>query len=306
MAPAVDLSTTVGTVELTSCILTASGTAGYGTELSGYGDLSALGAVVTKSLSVGPWPGNPAPRVTEVRSGMLNSVGLQGPGIAAWIEEYLGALVAEGVTVVASIWGRTVGEYAEAARLLDGLGLAAIELNVSCPNVEDRSSMFAHSAEATAAVVEATTIATPRWLKLSPNVANLVEIARAGVEAGADALVLTNTLLGMALDPRTGHPVLGAGGGGLSGPAVHPVAVRAVYECRAALPEVPIVGVGGVCSGSDAIELLSAGAQAVEVGTATFADPRAPWKIAAEVARLLEDQGVSEVAQVIGRAHQLP
>ena len=193
-----------------------------------------------------------------------------------------------------SIWGRSVSDYARAAELVaaaasSGAGscIAALEVNVSCPNVEDRSRMFAHSAEATARVMAATACGVPRWAKLSPNVPDLVEIATGAVEGGADGLTLVNTLLGLALDTESGRPVLGAGGGGLSGGAVHPVAVRAVWECRAAFPELPIVGVGGVFSGRDAVELLLAGADAVQVGTATFRDPRAPWKVLAPAGALV-------------------
>jgi dihydroorotate dehydrogenase (NAD+) catalytic subunit len=289
---AATLATSVGSVALSNPVLTASGTSGHGTELSEYGRLADLGAVVVKSLSVDPWPGNPPPRVHEVGAGMLNSVGLQGPGLAAWVTDDLPALGDAGARVVVSIWGRSVSDYARAAGLVAaaasspaGSCIDALEVNVSCPNVEDRSRMFAHSAEATARVLEATACGVPRWAKLSPNVPDLVEIATGAVEGGADGLTLVNTLLGLALDTESGRPVLGAGGGGLSGGAVHPVAVRAVWECRSAFPEVPIVGVGGVFSGHDAVELLLAGADAVQVGTATFRDPRAPWKVLRQLAR---------------------
>ena len=289
------LATSVGSVALSNPVLTASGTSGHGTELSEYGALADLGAVVVKSLSVEPWPGNPAPRVHEVSAGMLNSVGLQGPGLAAWVTDDLPALGDAGARVVVSIWGRSVSDYARAAELVAvaasspaGSCIDALEVNVSCPNVEDRSRMFAHSAEATARVLEATACGVPRWAKLSPNVPDLVEIAAGAVEGGADGVTLVNTLLGLALDTESGLPVLGAGGGGLSGGAVHPVAVRAVWECRSAFPEVPIVGVGGVFSGHDAVELLLAGADAVQVGTATFRDPRAPWKVLRQLARWCE------------------
>ncbi len=291
----VRLVTRVGGIELDNPIMTASGTSGHGTELEEYGPLADLGAIVVKSLSVEPWPGNPAPRVHEVGAGMLNSVGLQGPGLAAWLDHDLPALGASGARVVVSIWGRTVADYARAAELVAaaatsdaGACIAALEVNVSCPNVEDRSRMFAHSGEATSRVMAATACGLPRWAKLSPNVPDLVEIASGALEGGADGLTLVNTLLGLALDVESGRPVLGAGGGGLSGSAVHPVAVRAVWECRGAFPEVPIVGVGGVMTGPDAVELLLAGADAVQVGTATFRDPRAPWKVLRQLARWCE------------------
>jgi dihydroorotate dehydrogenase (NAD+) catalytic subunit len=304
------LATRVGAVALDNPVMTASGTSGHGTELSEYGALRDLGAVVVKSLSVGPWPGNPAPRVREVDAGMLNSVGLQGPGLAAWVADDLPPLEASGARVVVSIWGRTVSDFARAAELVAaaastpaGACIAAVEVNVSCPNVEDRSRMFAHSAEATARVMTATACGLPRWAKLSPNVPDVVEIAVGALEGGADGLTLVNTLLGLALDIESGQPALGAGGGGLSGAAVHPVAVRAVWECRAAFPEVPIVGVGGVTSGSDAVELLVAGADAVQVGTATFRDPRAPWKVLRQLARWC-DTHATTVGQIRDNARR--
>jgi dihydroorotate dehydrogenase (NAD+) catalytic subunit len=293
--PAPGMATRVGPVALPNPIMTASGTSGHGTELAEYGALGALGAVVVKSLSIDPWPGNPAPRVHEVGPGMLNSVGLQGPGLGAWTRDDLPALAQAGARVVVSIWGRSVEEYrraadavADAAASGDGDCIVALEVNVSCPNVEDRSRMFAHSAEATGRVLEATACDLPRWAKLSPNVPDIVEIARGAVQGGADGLTLVNTLLGLALDTETARPVLGAGGGGLSGAPVHPVAVRAVWECRAAFPDLPLVGVGGVFSGRDAIELVQAGADGVQVGTATFRDPRAPWKVLRQVEQWCE------------------
>ncbi len=300
-----DLATTVGSVTLANPVMTASGTAGHGAELEAYGRLSDLGAVVVKSLALAPWPGNPAPRVHEVAAGMLNSVGLQGPGLEAWLADDLPALRAAGARVVVSIWGRRVEDFAKAAALLAGVeGLSALEVNVSCPNVEDRSKMFAHSPTATAEVVEASAGAgLPRWAKLSPNVADLVEIAGAALGAGAEALTLVNTLLGMAIDLGTRRPALGAGGGGLSGPAVHPVAVRSVFECRAAFPAAGIVGVGGVMGATDAVELLLAGADAVQVGTATFRDPRAPWKVLDGIRRWCARHHVISVGELIGGAH---
>jgi dihydroorotate dehydrogenase (NAD+) catalytic subunit len=289
------LATRVGDVALPNPVMTASGTSGHGIELAAYGALAELGAAVVKSLSVEPWPGNPAPRVHEVGASMLNSVGLQGPGLAAWADSDLPALDDVGARVVLSIWGRTVSDFGRAAELAakvaatgPGGAIVALEVNVSCPNVEDRSRMFAHSAEATSRVMEATECGLPRWAKLSPNVADVVEIAAGALDGGADGLTLVNTLLGLALDPDSGRPLLGAGGGGLSGAAVHPVAVRAVWECRDAFADTPIVGVGGVASGRDAVELLQAGADAIQVGTATFRDPRAPWKVLRELARWCE------------------
>ncbi len=302
----VDLSATVGPVELPNPVMTASGTAGHGDELAAYLPLSSLGAVVAKSISAGPWPGNPAPRVHQTPSGMLNSVGLQGPGVEAWVRDDLPRLRAAGARVVVSIWGRRVEEFAEAAAMLAGAeGLVAMEVNVSCPNLEDRRRMFAHSPESTGSVLRAVAAQTglPLWAKLSPNVADLAEIAAAAAESGASAVTLVNTVLGMAVDVERRRPVLGAGGGGLSGAAVHPVAVRAVFDVRAALPDLPIVGVGGIMSGEDAIELLMAGADAVQVGTATFRDPRAPRQVLEQLETWCARRGVRRVADLIGAAH---
>ena len=304
------LSTAVGAVALPNPVMTASGTSGHGTELAEYGVLADLGAVVVKSLSVDSWPGNRAPRVHEVGPGMLNSVGLQGPGLAEWIASDLPELHAADARVVVSIWGRTVADFARAAEIVataatgeHGSCLMALEVNVSCPNVEDRSRMFAHSADATAQVMAATACRLPRWAKLSPNVPDVVEIAAGAVAGGADAVTLVNTLLGLALDPESGSPLLGAGGGGLSGAAVHPVAVRAVWECRAAFPDLPIVGVGGTATGQDAVEFLQAGADAVQVGTATFRDPRAPWKVLTQLSRWCGSHGAT-VSQLRAAARQ--
>jgi dihydroorotate dehydrogenase (NAD+) catalytic subunit len=311
-AGAADIATTVGSVDLPNPILTAAGTSGHGTELAEYGDLSALGAVVVKSLSVRPWAGNPAPRVHEVGTGMLNSVGLQGPGLDAWLEHDLPALTACRARVVVSIWGQSVDDYGRAAALLaqaaqGGSAMVAVEVNVSCPNVEDRSRMFAHSESATRAVLSATECGLPRWAKLSPNVPDIAAIAGAALEGGAEGLTLTNTLLGLALDIETGRPVLGAGGGGLSGAVLHPVAVRAVWECRAAFPDAAIIGAGGVGSGRDAVEFLRAGADAVQVGTAIFRDPRAPWKVLRQLGRWCAARGTSVGAlRASARAERTP
>jgi len=304
----VDLSVPVGSLTLPNPVMTASGTAGHADELEAYGPLAALGAVVVKSLSVGPWPGNPPPRVHQAGAGMVNSVGLQGPGIEAWVRDDLPRLVAAGARPVVSIWGQRVDDYAEAAALLaDVGGLTAIEVNVSCPNIEDRRHMFAHSATATAEVLAA--VATngpdvPRWAKLSPTVADLAEIAGAALAGGAEGVTLVNTALAMVIDLEARAPVLGSGpaGGGLSGPSLHPIAVRAVYDVRAAHPDATIIGVGGVMSGRDAVELLMAGADAVQVGTATFRDPRAPWRVLDEVGEWCAAHRVRAVRSLRGVA----
>jgi dihydroorotate dehydrogenase (NAD+) catalytic subunit len=296
----------VGTVALPNPVMTASGTAGHADELESYFPLATLGAVAVKSISPEPWPGNPAPRVHQTPSGMLNSVGLQGPGVEGWIHDDLPRLVATGARVVVSIWGQRVADYAQAASRLSTVeGLTAIEVNVSCPNVEDRRRMFAHSPTATAEVLAAVHRVNPLplWAKLSPNVADLAEVAGAAIGAGAEAVTLINTVLAMTIDVEARRPLLGAGGGGLSGAAIHPVAVRAVYDVRSALPDVPIIGVGGVMSGADAIELMMAGADAVQVGTATFRDPRAPRRILEEMELWCARRGVRAIGDLIGAAH---
>jgi dihydroorotate dehydrogenase (NAD+) catalytic subunit len=309
-----DLSTKVGGLVLPNPVMTASGTSGHGAELAAYMDLSGLGAVVVKSLSAAPWAGNPAPRLWPLGAGMLNSVGLQNGGIEHWLDRELPPLAATGARVVASIWGFSAHDYEEVARSLASAwragrapGVMAVEANISCPNVEDRRQMFAHSCGGVTAAVSAAVRgldgSLPVWAKLSPNVTDLPQLAGVARQAGADAVTLVNTVMGMAIDPATGRARLGAGGGGLSGPAVHPVAVRAVYETRAAWPELPIVGVGGVTTGTDAAELLAAGADAVQVGTATFAEPGAPARILGELAAWLAAHDVSSIAALKGRAH---
>ena len=306
-ATAVDLTTRIGSVTLPNPVMTASGTAGRGAELAPYLDLAALGAVVVKSLAAFPWAGNPAPRLHPTTAGMLNAVGLQGPGVVEWLRDDLPPLLQTGARVVASIWGRSVEEYRAAADALAGAPaeVVAVEVNLSCPNLEDRRHMFAHSAAATRAAMAATAgCRRPRWAKLSPTSSELPDVAHAAQQGGAEAVTLVNTLLGMVLDPTTGRPALGQGGGGLSGPAILPVAVRAVFDVRAAHPDLPIVGVGGVATGEDAAQLLLAGAQAVQVGTATFADPRAAARVLAELGGWSARTGVSCLDDVVGAAHR--
>jgi len=299
-----NLSTTVGQLTLPSPIMTAAGTAGVGDELADYGDLSALGAVVTKSLAAFAWDGNRAPRVAAAGEHMLNAVGLSGPGVAAWRENGLASLRARGARVVASIWGRSVQEYAQAAAAMRGADVVALEVNASCPNLEGRTGMFAHSASLTSELVAASKVAElPLWVKLSPNTPDLVAIAGAALEAGADALVLVNTVLGLSIDIEHRRASLGNGGGGLSGPGILPVALRSVYECHQAYPDAAIVGVGGISSGEDVVAMVMAGANAVEVGTATFANPRAPWRIQREVERWLKRHGESSLSALRGVAH---
>lgn len=301
----VDLTTTIGSVTLPNPVMTASGTAGHGTELGAYVDLSSLGAVVVKSLAAYPWDGNPALRTHGTHGGMINSVGLQGPGVEVWRREQLPRLVDAGARVVASIWGRSVDEYRRAAELLAGCPpeVVAVEINLSCPNTEAGGELLAHDPEASAAAVEAVAAAgLPRWAKLSPNTSRVVEVAAAVRSGGAEAVTLVNTLLGMAIDPVTGQYRLGSGerGGGLSGAAIHPVAVRIVHDVHHALPDLPIVGVGGIATGDDAIEMLRAGATAVQVGTVSFADPRATGRVLVEMEQLAGRIGVAGTSDLVG------
>jgi dihydroorotate dehydrogenase (NAD+) catalytic subunit len=300
----VDARTTIGAVELPNPIMTASGTSGHGAELGAYFPLEQLGAVVVKSLSAEPWPGNPAPRLHEAGEAMLNSVGLQGPGVTAWLADELPALQRADARVVVSIWGRTVEEYEKAAIALSGAphDIVAVEVNLSCPNLEGGKHLFAQSTRDTADAIGAVSAALDRpvWAKLTAHVTNVAEIAEAAITAGAAAVTITNTMLALAIDPETRRPRLGAGGGGLSGPAIHPIAVRAVHDVHTALPQAVIVGVGGVTTGADAVELLLAGASAVQVGTATFADPRAPVRVLDELLEWCGRHGVASMGEIIG------
>jgi dihydroorotate dehydrogenase (NAD+) catalytic subunit len=303
----VDLSVQVGSLALPNPIMPASGTAGHSTELAGYVDLGSLGAFVAKSLSDEPWAGNPPVRVHQTPAGMINSVGLQGPGVAAWLRDDLPQLVAAGVQrTVVSLWGRTIEDYAIAASMLADAPpeIVAMEINLSCPNLDGGRHLFAHDPEVAALVVDACAIGgLPRWAKLSPKTHRTVEVAAAVHEAGAEAVTLTNTVMGMVIDVETRRPVLGGGAGGMSGPAIRPVAMKAVYDCYAAHPEIPILGVGGVASARDAVEFMLAGASAVQVGTASFAEPRSTARILDGLARWCQDHGIARVTELIGGAH---
>lgn len=306
MDPVVDLRTKVGSIELPSPVMTASGTAGHGAELGAYVDLSSLGALVVKSLAPFAWEGNPAVRVHTTPAGMINSVGLQGPGVARWVTDELPELRESGARVVVSIWGRTVDHYREAAELLADVGpeVIAVEVNISCPNTEAGNQLFAHSTALTEEVLGATAgCARPRWAKLSPNVGpGLADIAAAAEAGGAEAVTLVNTFFGLSIDPSTGRPRLGGVRGGVSGPAIRPMAVRAVADVHAAHPNLPIIGVGGIASAADIVEFAMVGASAVQIGTATLADPRACDRIGTELARWCANQNVENFADVIGTA----
>jgi dihydroorotate dehydrogenase (NAD+) catalytic subunit len=306
---AIDLRARLGQAELPNPILTASGCASAGRELAQFFDVSKIGAVVTKSVMLAPRAGRPTPRMAETPSGMLNSIGLQGPGIDAFLQRDLPWLLSRGARAVVSIAGGTVDEYAElTARLSDAAGVTAIEVNISCPNVEDRGQVFACDAAAAGSVIDAVRSRArydiPVFAKLSPDVTDIVAIAQACVAAGADGLSLINTLLGMAIDMTTMRPVLANATGGLSGPAIRPVAVRCVWQVREAFPDLPIIGMGGVRTGQDALELILAGATLVSVGTAIFHDPSACMRIVRELEEELAQRGIERLSEAVGLAHE--
>jgi dihydroorotate dehydrogenase (NAD+) catalytic subunit len=298
----------VGGVSLRNPFMTASGTSGHDVELGSYMPLQKLGAVTAKSLFHEQWAGNPAPRVHVSESGMMNAVGLQGPGVTAWVRDSLPKLESSGAAVVVSIWGRTVAEYVQAADQLAGVEdrCVALEVNLSCPNLEGRSGIIAHDPSLAGQIISSVSRATrlPVWAKLSANTDRIVEVAVTVTDAGATALTLINTMLGMQIDVETAEYSLGNGGGGLSGSAIHPIAVRAVHDVRSALPEISIVGVGGVASGKDAVEMMMAGANAVQVGTASFARPDATWRIACEAATIAASRGASTWADITSLVHK--
>jgi dihydroorotate dehydrogenase (NAD+) catalytic subunit len=303
------METRLGRVGLPNPIMTAAGCGGAGRELGRFFDVAKLGALVTPSITPEARAGRPAPRLAETPSGVLNATGLQGPGIATFLSRDLPWLCEQGARTIVSIAGNSVAEYAEVAgRLADAPGVTAIEINTSCPNAEDRGLMFAAHPSAAAEVVRAVRTHTPRSLpvlaKLSADVTDVVGVAMACADAGADGLSMINTLHGMAIDTSTLRPRLAGVTGGLSGPAIRPVAVRCVYQVHAALPELPIIGMGGVRTGLDALELLLAGASAVAVGTANFHDPSACVRILRELDGALKERGIDRLADVVGLAHK--
>ena len=305
----VKLTTDLAGAVLPNPVLTASGCAAAGRELQPFAPVSTLGAVVTKSVTLRPRAGRPTPRMAETPSGMLNSIGLQNPGVDAFLAHDLPWLAEQGARTVVSIAGGSVVDYAELARRIAlAPALVAVEVNISCPNVEDRGQVFACDPEAAARVVEAVRAELPAGIpvlaKLSPDVTDIVAVARACADSGADALTLVNTLLGLVIDPDTMRPVLGGVTGGLSGPAILPVALRCVWQVHAALPSVPILGVGGIRTGLDALQFVLAGASAVSVGTAVFGDPSAPVRVLAELETALAERGFTAVADAIGYAHR--
>lgn len=297
-----DLSVNFAGVPFKTPVVVASGTFGFGREYAELFDLSALGGICVKGLTLRPRLGNPPPRIAETPMGILNSVGLQNPGVDRFIEDELPDLKTLGTNIIANISGDTVEEYAEMAEKLSEAGVDLIEVNVSCPNVKAGGAAFGVSPQGAAAVTRAVKRVSkvPVMVKLTPNVTDIAEIARAAEDAGADALSLINTILGMRIDIKTRRPVLRNNTGGLSGPAVFPVAVRMVWQARRAV-KIPICGMGGIMTGEDAVEMMLAGADIVSVGTALFRDPLAPLRVTEGIARYLDENGYPNVSEITGK-----
>ena len=295
----------LGALELANPIVAASGTFGHGDEVARVCDPSRLGAVTAKSQASFAWEGNPPPRLHPATAGMVNAVGLQGHGVEHWVAHDLPGLRASGARVIASIWGHTVDDYRAAAEMLSSAtaALVAVEVNLSCPNTRHGSEIFAHDAAATAAVVRSVAeadLGLPLFAKLSAGVADLPRISGAALEAGATGLTLVNTVRAFLIDAEARRGVLGSSGGGLSGSAIKPIALRAVHDVTRAHPGTPVIGTGGVSSGLDAVEMLLAGATAVGVGTASFLEPRAPLRIIDELATWCARHGVARVSELTG------
>jgi dihydroorotate dehydrogenase (NAD+) catalytic subunit len=309
MTMPVDMSTTLGNAWFPSPVFTASGCASSGKELAQFFPLREIGAVVTKSVMTKPRYGRPTPRMAETASGMLNSIGLQGPGIDAFLSQDVPWLLEQKARVIVSIAGETIEEYSTLARKLRSIsGISAVEVNISCPNVENRGLVFACDPDASRRVIDGVrkTIGgeLPIIAKLSPDVTDLPSIAKGVVDAGADALALINTVLGMVINLDSMRPHLGGKTGGLSGPAIKPVAVRAIYQVHAVLPRIPILGMGGVANGRDALELILAGASGVSIGTASFGNPTAIIQVRDELQNLLAARGFATLSQAVGYAHR--
>ncbi len=297
----VDLATRIGRLALASPVMPASGT--FGAELAEVFDLNRLGALVTKSVTPEPRRGNPTPRVAETGQGLLNSIGIPGKGLAAWLAYDLPVWRRFSAPLIVSLSAPTATAFAEAARALTVPGVAAIEANISCPNLEEDGRAFAADPGPAAAAIAAMVAAThlPIWAKLSPNTGDVAAVARACEAAGAEALVVANTILGLAIDLDTLAPALGAGMGGYSGPGFKPIALRLVWQCAQAV-RLPIIGCGGITTGADAVEFLAAGATAVQVGTATFVQPEAMLRVTEGIADFCSKRGYARVADLTGIA----
>ncbi|MEN6328284.1 MAG: dihydroorotate dehydrogenase [Syntrophomonas sp.] len=299
-----NLSVNLGGIKLKNPVAVASGTFGYGQEYEDYVNIKNLGAVIVKGTTLTPRAGNPGPRIAETPAGMLNAIGLENPGVEIFLNEYLPYLVNQEVTVIANIAGNTIEEYAAMAAMMEGnSGIAGIELNISCHNVNHGGLQFGTDPqtvkEVVAAVKKETSI--PVMPKLSPNVTDITAIARAAVEGGADALSMINTLMGMAIDTKTGKPVLAITFGGLSGPAIKPVALRMIYQVYQAV-DVPILGGGGIMNYTDALEFIMAGASAVSIGTGNFVNPRIGEEVAEGLQKYMQEKGIQDLKEIVGLA----
>jgi dihydroorotate dehydrogenase (NAD+) catalytic subunit len=297
-----DMSVNLAGIALRNPVMTASGTFGYGQEFSEYVDLSRLGAFITKGLCVNPRPGNPTPRIVETPGGMLNAIGLQNVGIEAFIEKKVPFLRTVDTPCIVNFFGETVEEYAEMAQRLDALPeVAGLEMNISCPNVRQGGIVFGTDPTCAASIVKACRAATkkPLFVKLSPNVTDIVGMAHACADEGADALSLINTLIGMAIDLNKRRPVLANVTGGLSGPAIKPVALRMVWLVAKAV-KIPVIGIGGIMNATDALEFILAGASAIQVGTASFINPGAAQTIVEDMEAWLTAHGVADIKSLIG------
>jgi dihydroorotate dehydrogenase (NAD+) catalytic subunit len=297
-----DLTVRIGSLTLKNPLIAASGCFGYGVEYADLVDLSALGGIAVKGLFLAEREGHPPPRIVETPAGMLNAIGLQGIGVRRFIDEKLPELRARGATVIVNVCGTTLDEYAEVSRILsDAEGVAAIELNISCPNIKEGGITFGCNLTGTFDVVSAVRKVTrlPIIPKLTPNVTDVASFARASEEAGADAVSLVNTFLAMAIDVESRRPRISNIVGGLSGPAIRPIAVRMVYECRQ-MVKIPIIGMGGIADSRDALEFIIAGASAVQVGTANFVDPCIWPKLLAGITAYMERHQVARIADLVG------
>lgn len=297
-----NLSVQIGKLRMQNPVTVASGTFGYGVEYAQLLDLNQLGAVTVKGIRLHPVRGNPTPRTAEVTSGMLNAIGLQGPGVDGFIKKYWPFLKELKVPTIINIWGTTVEEYAEVARRFDALGgVGALELNVSCPNIKEGGAQFGTDCKLLAQVVAACRQATtlPLITKMSPNVPNIAPYAKAAEEQGSDALAVTNSFPAMAIDIETGRPKLANITGGLTGPCIKPIAIKLVWEAAKAV-KIPIIGMGGIQSAADAIEFFMAGASAVAVGTANFYEPQTALQVVAGIADFLKRKGLQDVRELVG------
>ena len=300
-----DLTVNLGKFSLKNPVMTASGTFGYGFEYKDYYDLKELGAVVVKGIAMKPSHGNKTPRVAEVASGMLNAIGLQGPGVDKFLhgDEYLPFLRTTGADVIVNIWGKSIEEYRDVAAALDAdsEGITALEINISCPNIKEGGVAFGTNRKLAYEVISEVRKATslPLITKLSPNVTDITEFAKVSEDAGSDAISLINTITGMAIDIETRKPLIANITGGLSGPAIKPVALRMVWQAAGAV-KIPVIGMGGIMTAEDAIEFFLAGAKAIAVGTAIFADPFAPLKVISGINEYLDQHGCASINDIVG------